>query len=619
MNQDNAFEPQLQNPTPKDDSEQKYVRSFNEFYDRISQNQKRKDLLDQVEEDKKIYDNRRLLLPQKTKMPLLGVSDYDLIIRKVRAALRDIPKITAQKKGESPIVLSAIESAVETALDQSDFESVWDDCLTAIAYESQIVIEKGISDDQKHQFSHVNLAEMFFETDGIKIQHGGSPLSGKNIRIAIREVSMTYGEFLQRFPTMKNKVAAGHPSNQNFDESRNLRSNQEENAENELEKEKISVRYAYSVVDPKNPVMVVYAGAQNTICEDKNGEPMLAEGKDYPFWQGKNPVLPFYTFSVFDRRSVIGIIKDIAEASKKTINAGLKTIPDQANYFLMLLGGDEDLAEKIRFSREQQAIGRNPIIQSQQNVDIKTITPDLKIWEGIEIFMRIAASFIRKRTGINIDEPEQNKIKATLFVGQQAEESKATSEIRKENRITFQHLANSIVCDIYKMGLDYSLGENPLSSKVDSQMQVSVSLSKEEIFEFLKNWDGKMVAEMDFKTTFSIPEKRQLFQDIDQALYQFTQFVLSLPPTARAAAEMAGESLFARICLAKMESTYPKEKIAQIIDQSLPIQPQPLQPLVQNSQAPEPFVGEKKVDSEFAEVEKELAPTPQNALQNAFN
>jgi len=109
---------------------------------------------------------------------------------------------------------------------------------------------------------------MYFETDGVKINHGNSKRKGRSIRVAIREVKMPYSEFLEQFPEMKGEVQAGKPSNSDQDEGRNLKATQGSFVEG-LEKDAdIYVRYAQSITDKKNPVMAVYAGSNNAICKN---------------------------------------------------------------------------------------------------------------------------------------------------------------------------------------------------------------------------------------------------------------------------------------------------------------------------------------------------------------
>lgn len=514
-------EPELQEV--QDDSQDELVQSFLEEYSKYRIQPDRLTKLQEIEEDLGILEDLTEGLPQ-TDRPQMKPSMYFKLLRLYDTQANKLPTIHAAREGADIAELSLVNSTKDILFADAGMDEVWKDCLQGFKADGTSVVQIGFNEDGDIiPVERCELAEIFFDAAKSQIA-SDSERKGRNVKTIIREVNVTYGEFIDMFPEWEGRVSPGSPGNE---ERKDVF---QATDQSDLDQSsKVTIHYAYSITKSKNPVCVVYAGSNATIIEK-------LEGKSYPYWKrlsnGKEvaflPFVDFHFSSVkrgFFSISMIGMMKDAGEAYRKILNASLPVFSRAVNPIIMLLGSKEQRTiEEMKLASEMQDLGLNPTIAvGEDNVAMQTIAPK-GVFQEFEAARTAVFRDLAMRYDINFQALEEVEQTATEFVGKTKTEIKAIAGLYTINKTAFDRLAQYMVALASKYWK--ATDDRLMDVVVDDDEGDTIPVEVGQALIGLKDWAGHFETEVDLRVPTSTADKATAITEI---LTELTNLLNAVP------------------------------------------------------------------------------------------
>jgi hypothetical protein len=588
-------EPNVENPV--DDRDHELVESFLEEYSKYSVQTDRLSKLEEIEEDNQILEDLTARLPQGDR-PQMKPSMYFKLLRIYDTQASKLPKIRAKREGADIAELSLVDSVKDILFDDAGMDEVWYDCLQGFKAEGSSVVQVGFNDDGDIiPVERCQLAELYFDATRTSIA-SDSEKKGRNIKTLIREVSVTYADFIDMYPEMEGKVQPGSPGNEE-------RKDVFQATDQALvdKSDRVGIHYAYSIQDRKNPVCVIYAGAGATIVEKQ-------EGKEYAFWKklsnGKDvPFLPFVDFHFssvkrgFYSVSMIGMMKDAGEAYRKILNASLPVFSRAVNPIIMLLGSKEQRTlEEMKMASELQDLGLNPTIAvGEDNVAMQTVAPQ-GVFQEFEAARTAVFRDLAMRYDINFQSLEEVEQTATEFVGKTKTEIKAIAGLYTVNKPAFDRLASYMVA----LAAEYwkVTDKRILDVVVDEEDGDTIGVEMGQALTALKDWSGSFETEVDLRVPSSTADKATA---ITELLTELTNFLNTVPFSNEDEAAPFIALLEEKIALRELDQVITRPRLKKMV-----------QSLIARRSGPQEATGipqQTSVDEnslEAQDIQRELAP-----------
>jgi len=518
------------------------------------------------------------------------------ILRVYDTEAKQLPKVKPFDEQASLTTLSIVDSAKTQIWQDGGVQDVWDDVRQRFKSEGTAIVQMGYDSGGEYiPMECSELAEMYFDASKNNIASDSSR-TGKTIKTIIREVKTDYGTLKGMYPDLWDKVTPGSPSASNESRevyNRTTESEQDESAD-------VYIHYAYSIEDGKNPTFCVYAGGNALKLE-------LHQGKEYPFWrkQGKKKVafLPFIEFHATDTRrgfyspSVIGLAKDKTRPMASALFTSMPIFAKRVNPILLMLGSNQDVSEQMSLATELQEMGESHIIQTQDQAQIQTVSPQ-SIFAEVEemrvmLYRELSAAF-----GFNVQELEEVEQSATEFVGKTKAELKAIGGLYKINTKGFSKLAEyaiALAAENWKTSDEREINFTD-DAGVEGNLAFNIALME------LKEWTGTFIVETDLKMPMSTQDKAQAINEINALLINQAY---SIPFKSMDEVELRIATIEAMAGMRDLDNIFTKPKISRVFELVLEGQEQ----AIVDAQAPQ-------VEGEPDQtVEQELAP--QAALAEA--
>lgn len=529
--QSNIVEPSSVSTVIVSDRDNEWVRSFIESVRIASLDGIRSDKMEALREDRRIFHLLNSLLPRRRGSedffgtdvipPLLmkGTLYYQVMRVYDEEGLR-LPEIRPVKEGVSDLDNSIIDSVVKHVYNKGQFSKFYEDVFDGFKTEGTVFCQYGYDGD-KITYEKIPLENVFIDPKATRIARGPSDRLGQTAQWIVRQVLFTYGDFVKEFPAFAGKVAVGNPQDEpvdhgldghggNVDSSRGG-----EHHRNVIDTtDKIVVHYAYNI-GSIGPSYAVYAGQSATLLD-------LKVGDDYPYFEKDGTAyLPFEIFH-FTRSpregiygpSMIGIIKDGAEALKQMMNRAVPNIARSVNPFIFLFGSsDQRLKQEMRTYTEMQDMGEIPLIMAgDDQVRIESVAPQ-SVFPEFEGFRQVILDDMGQRLGINFRIQESIEQTATEFIGKQRQQIKAIGSLNAVNKTTFEAIPRHTI-DLVRAFWKSSDKEEIGFSVSDEQNQESFRLPFGAVLEVVKDWDGEFVADTDIEVPQTSQEKALAIDEI---------------------------------------------------------------------------------------------------------
>lgn len=609
----NIFAPLPEGSEGFNDAQDPIVSSFVELQEKAANNTIRVDKLEDIEEDKEIMDELMNRLPT-TLNPVAKPSLYFKVLRVYDVQADLLPSTKAVKERGSQFDINLVNSIKDEIYNDVGMQDVYQDIIRSFKTEGSAIVQIGFDDDgELIPVERCELAEIYFDPS-VSYFASDSSQKGRVAKWIVREVLVQYSEFLELFPDSEGEITEGSPG---MKETREVF---EANFEAKIDlSTEIGIHYAYSITDPKNPVMIVYAGGNSRIVQ-----PAL-EGKDYPYWRkrtnGKEyAFLPFVDFHYstvkrgFYSISIIGMMKDLAEAYRKILNSALPIFQKTVNKILLLFGGGNEqlvgdpgvsgsTVEELQIAMEQQQLGMNPYVNLPESTRIDTLSPDPGIFQDFTLAKRAIFEEASDRFDINFLQLSTTEATATVFIGKTKTELQAISGLYKINRSGFNRLAEYTVALASKFW--NKTDKRLISVAVDESGEDEVSVGVGEAVLSIREWSGSFETDVDLKMPLSTADKASALNELSAA---FNNLFYAVPWTTVEEIEQDIDILVKRADLKEMGDLFSKPrmlaKARKVLESRQP--PEPPQP----EEVAELAGAEQNVD-----VRRELAP--QTALKEA--
>lgn len=565
-----------------------------------------------VAEDKRIYRLLSSNLPSDDNNPDFFSSDvppmmmkgtlYFQIMRKYDESGIKLPKIKATKKGRNDADTQMVTAVKDHIFDVGEFEDAYEDVFDGFKAEGTVVMQIGFVDD-RISYEKVDLMDVHFDPIGITINNGKSRRKGRTIKWAVRSVEMEYKDFIEMFPEFAGKVAQGSPQSETS-QSQGTDDLPDESLRTSIGS-RITVHYAYNI-GSLEPVMAIYAGGSATLIEKKSG-------KDYPFFDTSGKAfLPFEIFQFVRspsnglyRPSIIGIIKDGAEALKRMMNQALPNIARSVNPYVFLFGTTDDrIREEMKVYNQMQELGQTPIIMAgDQQVSMQNVAP-ASVFNEFEGFKKIILDDMGARIGLNLRVFEEVEQTATEFVGKDRQENTSISSLNRVNKRTFEGIAEKSIALAQRFWKSNDETEINLSITTTNGVQEDLPIPFKALLELLKEWDGKFIADTDVKSPMTEQERSQ---GIDEINAQLSNILNATNFTTKEQIKPTVDLLFEKIVLRELDNVVSRPELDRMIGSIIQErQPKPEQG-TDGSQQNVPGV-ESQRETEEKQASKELSP-----------
>ena len=491
------------------------VQSFIQLQEKWSNSSIRTDKMTEIEEDKEILEELNETL-NTDERPQMKPSLYFKLMRIYDIQASELPKTYARKKGISDVELSLVNSLKDHIYDEAGAEDVYVDVIQRFKAEGTAVVQIGFDDEGNYiPIETCELGEIYIDpkVDSIATHVG---MKGRVARTVIRAAKVKYGEFLQYFPDMEGKVSSGTPGTEEVFavEDKDMTGNRLMD-----DKDELTVLYCYSV-EKGEPTMAIFAGSTGALCEP------VRKGKDYPFWRKRRgrdvAFLPFVDFHYsrmkrgFYSMSMIGMMKDIAESFRKMLNSALPVFAKIVNPLLFLFGAtDDQTIEEMQLAYEQQKLGMNPMIASEEGVSMQAVSPNSNIFTEFINAKQIVFAEASDRFDIDFQRLSGEAVKATVFVGKTKTELQAIAGLYTINKVKFDLLAE------YTMALaskHWSL-KDPRIINIAITEDDYVPLSIGRALQVFKEFEGYFDTDTDLRMPTSTVDKANAMTEMEQLVY----------------------------------------------------------------------------------------------------
>lgn len=599
----NVIEPEyIQTKAPENNVLDPEVRSFIELKGKYEKDTIRVDKMRRVEDDYEYLEKLQNDL-DTSKRPKVKSSMLFFALNSFDSDIINLPKIAPTGNVLQATDRNLIDAIREEIFEDSGMDEVWSDILYSFKAEGTAIVQLGFDgDDSVIPIEKCDLAELYFDSKLPKLA-GKNVRTGKMVKTIIREVVMSYSEFVSKFPDHEGWVMVGSPTSA----VQSLLDNQTVFKDGQVDQNgDVHVFYCYSIAKEKNPVMLVFAGGTAAIIDRK-------AGKEYPFYEvmpnGKRrPYLPFVDFHFSNVRrgfysmSILGMLKDISESYEKGFNAILPVFHKAVNPIVMLFGNsDERINEEIQIASELQALGDTPIISiGSENVDMKTLTPGEGVFSALEQLRIVSLRDATQRFGINFQALEEVEQSATEFVGKTKATAVAKNAIYKINARGLSRLAKLIT----QLAILYWKSDDSRLVKFDitEDGTISEAIPMGELLILLKEMTFDFDVETDIRIPMSTQDKDQAMQEMENSvrlLFYNTPFqsVEEIMPEI--------EALYARAVFRNMDNIYTKKRLVDKANIIINARTQAIAPEQNTSSPQEGQPIEKQLSQD---IKKELAP-----------
>ncbi len=546
--QSNIIDKESTNLTGQDDSAKNVVRSFVELVDKYKLQQSRINKLSEITEDYKQLESLSDKLPDSTR-PNMKASILHRFLGVFDSGANKVPKIKPVGTNESSLTLSIIDNVKDIVFADVGFDEVYKDIIQGFKTEGSVFIQLGFHNNRLTA-EKCDLSEIYFDAEK-ELLARDSDRKGKAIKTIIRTVALSYGEFARLYPDYKDKVIYGDPA-------KILQTDTKNTTEKTTDDQKVVIHYAYTIDEV--PRFTVYAGGSATLISDLKDE-------DYPFWRNtangrKVAFLPFVDFHFtknnrgFYSRSMVGEIKDAANAYEKILNISLPMFSKAVNPITLLFGSkSERTNEQLMIAQELQELGVPQIIPVGENVQMHSIKPE-SVFNDFEIARKVILRDLAMRVGVNFQSLEEVEQTATEFVGKTKTELTAVQSIYTKNETSFSRFAEYVIALVGKY---WDAGDTrEFKVLVDESAGSEVGLSISEVLDEIKDWRGCFSTETDLKMPQSTQDKVQAISEMETAIanvFYGRQFKTSEE------IELEIDGLIKRAVLRDLDDVYTRAKL----------------------------------------------------------
>jgi hypothetical protein len=557
------FEPIDNVSDPQIDAMDEDVKGFCECVRSAVEDTNRIKKMTTLQEDIDLYENQFADLPSYSdssileRPPLMKASLYQHLFQKYEVGAKKIPKLVPEKENVPELDRAMIQSVADEVMMRGGFSETYEkDIFQKFKYEGCPVIQIGFDGDVV-DFDSPALNEMYFDPAGSYLQRKTGK-HGRNCKWAVREVRMDTASahnFLRSVgrEDLIGKITYGTPYTEDDNQST------VEDARDYSMHRHFVFHFGYSITDEQNPVYCVYGGGSKTLV-------LKETGKDYRYRLNGKPILPFDMFHFTNERygiyspSMIGVIKDGAEALKNALNKMLPNLARAVNPYIFLLGDtDQRTIEEMKAYNSMQEQGYTPVITaSGEGVQMQSVAPNAdQIWSAFERMRSVVLNEIGQRLRINFRVFEEVEQTATEFVGRETQENKQVASLNRDNKYTWEWCADFTIALLKEYGSTKDKREiivRVAGQKSEEQFTFSVG----EVLAVLTDWDGWFVAYTDIKTPMTTQERRQA---VATTIARLTEFLQGMNFTTMEQAEPLIDAIYEEVVMNEQEQIITKQKL----------------------------------------------------------